>query len=173
MREIHTLLCCITLSSLREKSDASSRGSKKDFWRRCRGGLHQVKSRFVLPLTCDFWRRCRGYLHQVKTYQVPIINSYPLHYIICHFPLVFLSPTSPLPFYSPSFSVPLLFSSLPLFARSLFACVPRWPYQKVLILTLEGWNKLKTTLEVLCPCSLSIIISSERSLKNKTVLWST
>ena len=40
---------------------------------------------------------------QVKTYQVPITNSYPSHYIICHLPLVFLSPTSPLPFYSPSF----------------------------------------------------------------------
>ena len=40
---------------------------------------------------------------QVKTYQVPITNSYPSHYIICHLPLVFLSPTSPLPFYLPSF----------------------------------------------------------------------
>ena len=40
---------------------------------------------------------------QVKTYQVPITNSYPSHYIICHLPLVFLSPTSPLPFYSPFF----------------------------------------------------------------------
>ena len=40
---------------------------------------------------------------QVKTYQVPITNSSPSHYIICHLPLVFLSPTSPLPFYSPFF----------------------------------------------------------------------
>ena len=31
---------------------------------------------------------------KVKTCQVPITNSYPSHYIICHFPLVFLSPTS-------------------------------------------------------------------------------
>ena len=31
---------------------------------------------------------------QVKTYQVPMINSSPSHYIICHSPLVFLSPTS-------------------------------------------------------------------------------
>ena len=30
--------CCITLSSSR-KTNASSRRSKKDFWRRCRGGL--------------------------------------------------------------------------------------------------------------------------------------
>ena len=32
------LLCCITLSSSR-KTNASSRRSKKDFWRRCWGGL--------------------------------------------------------------------------------------------------------------------------------------
>ena len=32
------LLCCITLSSPR-KTNASSRHSKKDFWRRCQGGL--------------------------------------------------------------------------------------------------------------------------------------
>ena len=32
------LLCCITLSYSR-KTNASSRCSKKDFWRRCRGGL--------------------------------------------------------------------------------------------------------------------------------------
>ena len=56
---------------------------------------------------------------QVKTYQVPITNSYPSHYIICHLPLVFLSPTSPLPFYSPSLSQsPLFFACL-----FLFACV--------------------------------------------------
>ena len=71
----------------------------------------------------DFWSRCRGVYAQVKTYQVPITNSYPSHYIICHLPLVFLSVTSPLLFYSPSFSVPLLFSSSSLFACFLFACV--------------------------------------------------
>ena len=38
LREILTLLCCITLSSSR-KTNASSRRSKKDFWRRCRGVL--------------------------------------------------------------------------------------------------------------------------------------
>ena len=43
---------------------------------------------------------------QVKTYQVPITNSYPSHYIICHLPLIFHSPTSPLPFYSPLFRSP-------------------------------------------------------------------
>ena len=38
LREILTLLCCITLSSSR-KTNASSRCSKKDFWGRCRGCL--------------------------------------------------------------------------------------------------------------------------------------
>ena len=78
------------------KTNACSRGSKK-----------------------DFWRRCQGVYAQVKTYQVPITNSYPLHYIICHFPLVFLSPTSPLPFYSPSLSCSPLSCLLLVFARVL------------------------------------------------------
>ena len=42
LREILTLLCCITLSSSREKPTQCSRGSKKDFWRRCRGGSRKV-----------------------------------------------------------------------------------------------------------------------------------
>src|SRR6187399_888681 len=63
--EILTLMCCITLSSSREYN-ASSRSSKKNFWRRCRGGLrkshipstyhktlsfalHLFASRFPLP----------------------------------------------------------------------------------------------------------------------------
>ena len=54
---------------------------------------------------------------QVKTYKVPITNSSPSHYIICHLPLVFLSPTSPLPFYSPSLSQP------PLSFACLFVCL--------------------------------------------------
>ena len=61
---------------LQGKTNASSRGSKKDFRRRCRGDLRQF-----------------------KPYQVPIINSSPSHYIISHLPLVFPSPTSPLLFY--------------------------------------------------------------------------
>ena len=53
------------------KTNASSRSSKKNFWCRSRGDLRQV-----------------------KTYQVPIINSYLLHYVILHSPLVFLSTAS-------------------------------------------------------------------------------
>ena len=63
---IHTLVLKLreTLNStllhhpflFKGKTNASSRGSKKDFWRRCQGDLRQA-----------------------KTYQVPIINSHPSH----------------------------------------------------------------------------------------------
>ena len=69
------------------KTNASSRGSRKNFWHRYRGDLHQA-----------------------KTYQVPIINSHPLHYIIRHSPLIFLSPTSRMIFEKIClFFTPLLF----------------------------------------------------------------
>ena len=35
-----------------------------------------------------------GEIYAKVIYQVPITNTYPSHYIICHLPLVFLSPTS-------------------------------------------------------------------------------
>ena len=49
-------LCYLAASPfpLQGKTNACSRGSKKDFWHRCRGGLRQVKSRFDLPPTCGF-----------------------------------------------------------------------------------------------------------------------
>ena len=102
----------------KEKTNASSRGSKKDFWRRCRGDLRQVK-------TC----------------QVPIINSHLFHHIICHSPLVFLSPTSKTifekirPFLCPSSVRPFvcLHVLLGLFARSLgiIVCLLKIRKQKV------------------------------------------
>ena len=51
LREILTLLCCISLSSSREYN-ASSRSSKKNFWRRCRGGLRKshIPSTYHKPL---------------------------------------------------------------------------------------------------------------------------
>ena len=83
------LLCCITLSSSRE-----NQRSAQEVVRRISGaGAGEVFT-------------------QVKTYQVPITNSSPSHYIICHLTLVFLSPTSPLPFYSPTFSQSSLFACL-------------------------------------------------------------
>ncbi len=79
------------------KTNASSRSSRKNFWRRCRGDLRQV-----------------------KTYQVPFINHL-LHYIIRHSPLIFLSPTLPLPFYSPSLS-----QSPPLFLLAFLCLLVCW-----------------------------------------------
>ena len=81
LREILTLLCCITLSSSRENQRSAQEVARRI-------------SRVVA-----------GESTQKSTYQVPITNHYLLHYIICHLPLVFLSPTSPLPFYSPSLSL--------------------------------------------------------------------
>ena len=93
LREILTLLCCITLSSSRE-----NQRSAQEVARRISGAV-------------------AGESTQKSTYQVPITNPYLPHYIICHLPLIFLSPTSPLPFYSPSFSIRLFFACF------LFACV--------------------------------------------------
>ena len=101
LREILTLLCCITLSSSRE-----NQRSAQEVARRISGAV-------------------AGESTQKSTYQVPITNPYLPHYIICHLPLVFLSPTSPLPFYSPSLSLSSLsFSICPFcpFAFCLLVC---------------------------------------------------
>ena len=69
----------------------------------------------------NFWRRCRG---GSKANQVPIINSYLLHYIICHLPLVFLSPTSKMfPEKYKKFCLFIRPSSVRLFVCFLVACV--------------------------------------------------
>ena len=92
LREILTLLCCITLSFSWENQH-----SAQEVARRISGAV------------------AGEVFAQVKTYQVHITNSSPSHYIICYLPLVFLSPTSPLPFYLPSLS-----QSPPLFCACLF-----------------------------------------------------
>ena len=104
------------------KPTQCSRGSKKDFWRHCRGGLHKVKSRFGLPTTSHFWRRCRGVYAKVNipsTHHKPL--SPALHYLpfasrfpLPHFTLAVLFARS---LYPPSLS---LFAS---FSRLLFVCL--------------------------------------------------
>ena len=52
----YATLCCITLSSS-GKTNASSRRSKKDFWRRCRGGLRSsqdIPSTHHKPISLAF-----------------------------------------------------------------------------------------------------------------------
>ena len=78
----------------------------------------------------NFWRRCRGVCAKVNHTKYPSQSiSLTLHYL----PLVFLSPTSPLPFYSPSLSILPLFLYLPPFCPLAFcllvcwiACLSRW-----------------------------------------------
>ena len=100
------------------KTNASSRSSRKNFWRRCQGDLHQV-----------------------KTYQVPIINSSPLHYIIRHSPLIFLSPTSKTifekihtflhPSFCSSFHLPLCLLGLFPHSICIIVCLLKIKKQKV------------------------------------------
>ena len=82
----------------RENQRTAKRGSKKDFWGRCRGGLRKSQH-----------------------------TKYPSHTLISRITLfaICLSfsspPNSPLPFYSPSLSILPLFLYLPLFPHFLFA----------------------------------------------------
>ena len=77
------------------KTNAASRGSRKNFWRCCRGDLRQA-----------------------ETYQVPIINSHPSHYFIRHSPLIFLSPTSKTIFEN----LCLFFAFFPYVSLFVFPC---------------------------------------------------
>ena len=95
------LLCFITLSSSRENQRSAQ----------------EVARRISGTVAGEIYA-------QVKTYQVPITNSSPSHYIICHLPLVFLSPTSPLPFYSPFFVRLFLLDSCLLVCW--IDCLSRW-----------------------------------------------
>ena len=89
LREILSYYCCITLSSSR-KTNGSSRRSKKDFWRHCRGGLRSSQD---IPST-------HHKLISLALHYLPFASRFPL-------------PTSPLPFYSPSLSrSPLSFACL-------------------------------------------------------------
>ena len=67
LREILTLVCCITLSSSR-KTNASSRRRKKDFWRRCRGGLRTSQD---IPST-------RHKLISLALHYFPFASRFPL-----------------------------------------------------------------------------------------------
>ena len=101
-----------------------SRGSKKDFWRRCRGGLRKVKSRFGLPTTSDFWRRCRGGLRKSQHTKYPSQTHLPriTLFAIC---LSFSSPPlHPCRFIRPLFSVRLFFACL--LCACVLDCLSQW-----------------------------------------------
>ena len=111
-------LCYFAASSLTlwGKPTQCSRGSKKNFWRRCRGG--SCKSRF------DFqqWAISGAYskVNIPSTHHIPL--SPALHYLpfasrfpLPHFTLSVL--------FALSLSILPLFLYLPLFARLLFVCL--------------------------------------------------
>ena len=133
------LLYCITLSSSRENQRSAQ----------------------------EVARRISGAIAGESTHK-PRHTKYPSQTLIpcitlCAICLSFSSPPlHPCHFIRPLFLSPSLFRSslfACLFCDCALDCLPWWLYQKVLILTLEGWKKSKTTLEVLCPYNLSIIIS--------------
>ena len=102
------LLCCTTLSSSRENQRKCSRGSKKDFWHRCRGGLR--KSQYTKYPSQTLISRITLFAIYLS------FSSPPLH------PCRFIRPLS---LYPPSLS------RLPLFPISCFlvcwiACLSRW-----------------------------------------------
>ena len=99
---------------LQGKTNASSRGSKKDFWRRCRGGLRKVKSRFELPTTSHFWRHCRGVYAKVN---IPSTHHIPLSPALHYFPFASRFPL-------PQFTLAILFAlSLSLSSISFSICL--------------------------------------------------
>ena len=108
-----------------------------------------------------------------QAYQVPIINSHLLHYIICHLPLVFLPPL--LKQFLENTKI-FAFFILPyfacLFVYFLFARVPIRLNPKALILILGSWKGLKVMLKVSWLHNMSIIISLGASLKNQKLWWS-
>ena len=92
------------------KPTQCSRGSKKDFWRRCRGGLHNVKSRFGLLTTSHFWRRCRGVYAKVN---IPSTQHKPLSPALHYLPFASRFPL-------PHFTLAVLFALFSV--RLFFAC---------------------------------------------------
>ena len=104
------LLCCTTLSSSRENQPKCSRGSKKDFWRRCQGGLRKSQHTKYpsQPLS-------------PALHYLPFASRYPLP----HFTLAVLFSLS-LSLSSLSFSICLFLPACFLFALCWTACLSRW-----------------------------------------------
>ena len=130
------------------KPTQCSRGSKKDFWCRCRGDSRQVKSRFDSQQRAIFGTIAGESTHKSRHTKYPSQTLIPriTLFAIC---LSFSSPPlHPFRFIRP-FSVSL-FSLASCVLGCLCAYLPRWIYQKALIPTLDGWKRLKTMLEALC-----------------------
>ena len=96
------------------KPTQCSRGSKKDFWRRCWGGLREVKSRFGIPTTSHFWRRCRGVYAEVN---IPSTHHKLISPALHYFPFASCFPL-------PLFTLAVLFALS--FVRLFSVCLSLW-----------------------------------------------
>ena len=99
------LLSCTTLFSSRENQRKCSRGSKKDFWRRCRGGLHKSQHTKYPSQTL---------ISRITLFAICLLFSSPqLH------PCRFIRPL----FLSPSLSIRFFFACL---LVCWIACLSQW-----------------------------------------------
>ena len=126
------------------KPTQCSRGSKKDFWRRCQGA-HTKSSKDLTPANVRFLAPLPGSLRTSQ--DIPSthhkLSSLTLHYFpfASRLPLVFLSPTSKTIFKD----FPSLRPSSVRLIRLVFVCLcvgllalSRWPYLILVIFTLKG-----------------------------------
>ena len=112
-----------------EETNASSRRSKKDFWHRCRGGFHQVKSRFDIPPTCDFWRRYQGGLRSSQDIPSTHHKLISLAFTLFSICLSFSSP----PLHPCRFIRPLFPNLLLSFPFAFSRCLSVWSCVSLLI----------------------------------------
>ena len=105
------LLCCIILSSS-GKTNTSSRHSKKDFWRRCRGGSRKQVNNTKYP----------SQSLSLALHYLPFASRFPLP----HFTLAVL--------FALSCPISSSLSRLPFLVAFLFACVLDYllPWRKII-----------------------------------------
>ena len=90
LREILTLLCCITLSSSMENQRSAQEVARR-ISSAVAGEAYARSSQDLDSRQRAISSAVSGESTQKSTYQVPITNPYLPHYIICHLPLIFLS----------------------------------------------------------------------------------
>ena len=126
-----------------KETNASSRRSKKNFWRRCRGGLRSSQD---IPST-------HHKLISLALHYFPFASRFPLP----HFTLAVL--------FALSFPFSSLFR-LPLLCPFALMALP-----KNIDIHLKRLERLNQILEALWLYNLSIIIYLETILKSKRILW--
>ena len=127
------------------KTNACSRGSKKDFWCRFQGGLRSCQD---IPSTIE--------------------NSSPSH--LHHLPFAY---RFPLPHFTLAVLFALSFPFASLFRLTLVCLFALMALPKNTDLHLRRLEEIELNIRSFMTYNLSIIISLQTSLKNKKALWST